>query len=98
MTDIVPETSLAAPAPASPETDVQGPDFAAMLAARLCHDFISPASAIVGRISFIVAHTGQNNTKEIAGRIAEPTRLRNRTQERDHFNKQRPAARRDAMA
>ncbi|MFY8144041.1 MAG: histidine phosphotransferase, partial [Caulobacter sp.] len=38
------ETVTEAAAPASPETDVQGPDFAAMLAARLCHDFISPAS------------------------------------------------------
>jgi histidine phosphotransferase ChpT len=43
MTETVTETS----APASAEADVQGPDFAAMLAARLCHDFISPASAIV---------------------------------------------------
>lgn len=47
MTDPVSETAPASPAPAAPETDVQGPDFAAMLAARLCHDFISPASAIV---------------------------------------------------
>lgn len=46
MTDTVSET----PTAASPETDVQGPDFAAMLAARLCHDFISPASAIVSEI------------------------------------------------
>ena len=49
MTDTTaPETAptgsqAAAPAP----VDVNGPDFAAMLAARLCHDFISPASAIV---------------------------------------------------
>ena len=42
----------AAPADA-PELNVNGPDFAALLAARLCHDFISPASAIVSGLDLL---------------------------------------------
>ncbi|MDZ4317990.1 MAG: histidine phosphotransferase, partial [Phenylobacterium sp.] len=40
------------PAPTA-TVDVNGPDFAAMLAARLCHDFISPASAIVSGLDLL---------------------------------------------
>lgn len=74
MTDIVPETAPATPAPAPPETDVQGPDFAAMLAARLCHDFISPASAIVSGLDLLDDPAAQDMRDDAMNLIASSAR------------------------
>ena len=74
MTDTVPETVPATPASASPETDVQGPDFAAMLAARLCHDFISPASAIVSGLDLLEDPSAQDMRDDAMNLIASSAR------------------------
>ncbi len=70
MTDTATETA----APASPETDVQGPDFAAMLAARLCHDFISPASAIVSGLDLLEDPSAQDMRDDAMNLIASSAR------------------------
>ncbi len=72
MTDIVPETVTAPPTP--PQTDVQGPDFAAMLAARLCHDFISPASAIVSGLDLLEDPSAQDMRDDAMNLIASSAR------------------------
>jgi len=72
MTDTTaPETaSTAAPAP----VDVNGPDFAAMLAARLCHDFISPASAIVSGLDLLEDPSAQDMREDAMSLIASSAR------------------------
>lgn len=70
MTETVTETT----APASPEADVQGPDFAAMLAARLCHDFISPASAIVSGLDLLEDPSAQDMRDDAMNLIASSAR------------------------
>ena len=72
MTDTTaPETDPAA-APAA--VDVNGPDFAAMLAARLCHDFISPASAIVSGLDLLEDPNAQDMREDAMGLIASSAR------------------------
>jgi histidine phosphotransferase ChpT len=72
MTDTTaPETvPTAAPAP----VDVNGPDFAAMLAARLCHDFISPASAIVSGLDLLEDPSAQDMREDAMSLIASSAR------------------------
>lgn len=72
MTDTTaPETDPAA-APAT--VDVNGPDFAAMLAARLCHDFISPASAIVSGLDLLEDPAAQDMREDAMSLIASSAR------------------------
>lgn len=64
-----------APAPASaPELNVNGPDFAALLAARLCHDFISPASAIVSGLDLLEDPSAQDMREDAMSLIASSAR------------------------
>jgi histidine phosphotransferase ChpT len=72
MTDTTaPETAPTAPlAP----VDVNGPDFAAMLAARLCHDFISPASAIVSGLDLLEDPSAQDMREDAMSLIASSAR------------------------
>jgi len=73
MTDTAaPETAAPAPAPAA--VDVNGPDFAAMLAARLCHDFISPASAIVSGLDLLEDPGAQDMREDAMSLIASSAR------------------------
>jgi len=64
------ETVPTAPAP----VDVNGPDFAAMLAARLCHDFISPASAIVSGLDLLEDPSAQDMREDAMSLIASSAR------------------------
>jgi histidine phosphotransferase ChpT len=67
-----PSTPLAeAPAP---ELNVNGPDFAALLAARLCHDFISPASAIVSGLDLLEDPSAQDMREDAMSLIASSAR------------------------
>lgn len=75
MTDTTaPETLPTAPAPTPATVDVNGPDFAAMLAARLCHDFISPASAIVSGLDLLDDPSAQDMREDAMGLIASSAR------------------------
>ncbi len=71
MTD--PVSPLASPAPA-PETPPPAPinpsELAAFLAARLCHDFISPAGAIVSGLDLLDDPSAQDMREEAMGMIA----------------------------
>jgi histidine phosphotransferase ChpT len=69
-------TDAAAPTPASaaPELDVNGPDFAALVAARLCHDFISPASAIVSGLDLLEDPSAQDMREDAMSLIASSAR------------------------
>jgi histidine phosphotransferase ChpT len=64
-------TDAASPAPAP---DVNGPEFAAMVAARLCHDFISPASAIVSGLDLLEDPNAQDMREDAMGLIASSAR------------------------
>ena len=66
----------AAPAPESnvPKLDIGGPDFAAMVAARLCHDFISPASAIVSGLDLLEDPSAQDMREDAMSLIASSAR------------------------
>ena len=66
-------TDTPAPAPA-PELNVNGPDFAALLAARLCHDFISPASAIVSGLDLLDDPSAQDMREDAMSLIASSAR------------------------
>jgi histidine phosphotransferase ChpT len=68
--ETAPTASSAAPAP----VDVNGPDFAAMLAARLCHDFISPASAIVSGLDLLEDPSAQDMREDAMSLIASSAR------------------------
>ena len=51
--------------------DFQGPaELAAWLAARMCHDFISPASAIVSGLDLLEDPSAQDMREEAMGLIA----------------------------
>jgi histidine phosphotransferase ChpT len=65
-----PDTAIGRPAP----VDVNGPDFAAMLAARLCHDFISPASAIVSGLDLLEDPSAQDMREDAMSLIASSAR------------------------
>ena len=73
MTDTDAPTPVPTEAPA-PELDVQGPDFAALLAARLCHDFISPASAIVSGLDLLEDPSAQDMREDAMSLIASSAR------------------------
>ena len=63
----------AAPAPPA-AVDVNGPDFASLLAARLCHDFISPTSAIVSGLDLLEDPTAQDMREDAMGLITSSAR------------------------
>jgi histidine phosphotransferase ChpT len=67
MTD-APPNSLASEAPIKPA------EFAAYLAARMCHDFISPASAIVSGLDLLEDPTAQDMREDAMGLIAGSAR------------------------
>ena len=73
MTDATAPTPATAPGLA-PELDVNGPDFAALLAARLCHDFISPASAIVSGLDLLEDPSAQDMREDAMSLIASSAR------------------------
>ncbi|MDB5420856.1 MAG: hypothetical protein JWR59_803 [Brevundimonas sp.] len=77
MTDADAPTPVPSPpvaeAPA-PELNVNGPDFAALLAARLCHDFISPASAIVSGLDLLEDPSAQDMREDAMSLIASSAR------------------------
>jgi histidine phosphotransferase ChpT len=66
MTDM--PISAAAPSPLQPA------ELAAYLAARMCHDFISPASAIVSGLDLLEDPTAQDMREEAMGLIASSAR------------------------
>jgi histidine phosphotransferase ChpT len=57
-------------APPTPEDTVAAADLAAQLAARLCHDFISPASAIVSGLDLLEDPTAADMRDEAMNLIA----------------------------
>ena len=69
-------SSSAAPEPETPParapapTDVTASELAAHLAARLCHDFISPAGAIVSGLDLLEDPSAQDMREEAMGMIA----------------------------
>ena len=67
------DASSAPPTPA-PAPDPNGPEFAAMVAARLCHDFISPASAIVSGLDLLEDPNAQDMREDAMGLIASSAR------------------------
>ncbi|MDB5454455.1 MAG: hypothetical protein JWP92_40 [Caulobacter sp.] len=67
-------TDAASSDPAAPAPDVNGPEFAAMVAARLCHDFISPASAIVSGLDLLEDPNAQDMREDAMGLIASSAR------------------------
>jgi histidine phosphotransferase ChpT len=73
MTDTAASETVA-PAPEPAAVDVNGPDFAAMLAARLCHDFISPASAIVSGLDLLEDPGAQDMREDAMSLIASSAR------------------------
>lgn len=66
MTDAPLTTETAAP--------VKPAELAAYLAARLCHDFISPASAIVSGLDLLEDPTAQDMREEAMGLVASSAR------------------------
>lgn len=56
------------------ETDTNPAELAAMLAARLCHDFISPASAIASGLDLLEDPTAQDMRDDAMGLIAQSSR------------------------
>jgi histidine phosphotransferase ChpT len=66
-----PDAEASAPEPAAPPSQA---DMAALLAARLCHDFISPASAIVSGLDLLEDPTAQDMKEEAMGLIASSAR------------------------
>jgi histidine phosphotransferase ChpT len=68
MTDAIPLTSPAPPADISPD------DLAAKLAARLCHDFMSPASGIVSGLDLLDDPSAKDMRDEAMALIASSAR------------------------
>ncbi|HEY2661163.1 MAG TPA: histidine phosphotransferase family protein [Caulobacteraceae bacterium] len=70
MTD--PTSPAAAPPPeaAPPPAEITANELAAFLAARLCHDFISPAGAIVSGLDLLEDPSAQDMREEAMGMIA----------------------------
>lgn len=60
--------------PALPLADMTGPDLASLLAARLCHDFISPASAIVSGLDLLEDPEAQDMRDDAMALIAGSAR------------------------
>ena len=67
-------TDLDAPAPAEPKAPPNTAEVAAYLAARMCHDFISPASAIVSGLDLLDDPSAQDMKEEAMGLIAGSAR------------------------
>jgi len=72
-------TDAAAPTPDAsepnvPKLDIGGPDFAALVAARLCHDFISPASAIVSGLDLLEDPSAQDMREDAMSLISSSAR------------------------
>jgi histidine phosphotransferase ChpT len=65
--------AMSDPTPKSPESTSQL-DLAAMVAARLCHDFISPASAIVSGLDLLEDPGAQDMREDAMGLIAASAR------------------------
>ena len=59
---------------APPPTDVRPAEFAAFLAARMCHDFISPASAIVSGLDLLEDPSAQDMREDAMSLIATSAR------------------------
>jgi len=70
MTD-APPSNLASP---SPSPEIRAAELAAYLAARMCHDFISPASAIVSGLDLLDDPSAQDMREEAMGLIAGSAR------------------------
>lgn len=58
----------------STDTSLRPAELAAFLAARLCHDFISPASAIVSGLDLLEDPTAQDMREEAMGLVASSGR------------------------
>jgi histidine phosphotransferase ChpT len=56
------------------DTHLNATELAAMLAARLCHDFISPASAIASGLDLLEDPTAQDMREDAMGLIAQSAR------------------------
>ena len=71
-----PTATPEAPAPELnvPKLDIGGPDFAALVAARLCHDFISPASAIVSGLDLLEDPSAQDMREDAMSLISSSAR------------------------
>ena len=69
---------LRAPAPVNDEPEapraVSAPELAAQLAGKLCHDFISPASAITSGLDLLEDPTAQDMREEAIGLITSSAR------------------------
>lgn len=75
MTDqIFPEPATEAPPPALPRPAPAPAELAAALAARLCHDFISPASAIVSGVDLLEDPDNQDLREDALSLIATSSR------------------------
>jgi histidine phosphotransferase ChpT len=74
MTDADASAPLSPLASGAPELDVNGPDFAALVAARLCHDFISPASAIVSGLDLLEDPSAQDMREDAMNLISSSAR------------------------
>jgi histidine phosphotransferase ChpT len=72
--DAAPTPAQNAPLADAPELNVNGPDFAALVAARLCHDFISPASAIVSGLDLLEDPSAQDMREDAMSLIASSAR------------------------
>ena len=72
MTDAADTLAQAEPAPQAMTADPV--DLAAQLAARLCHDFISPASAIVSGLDLLDDPTAQDMRDDAMALIAQSAR------------------------
>lgn len=59
---------------ADPAADVRPAEFAAYLAARMCHDFISPASAIVSGLDLLEDPAAHDMREEAMGLISTSAR------------------------
>ena len=63
------------PEPTAPDSPAIRPaELAAYLAARMCHDFISPASAIVSGLDLLEDPTAQDMRDDAMGLIAASAR------------------------
>ena len=59
-------------APAAPETTpLEGTELATLVAAKLCHDFISPSGAIVSGLDLLNDPTAQDMRDDALGLIAQ---------------------------
>jgi histidine phosphotransferase ChpT len=67
-------TDTPAPEDSTPKYAVRPAELAAFLAARLCHDFISPASAIVSGVDLLDDPSAQDMREDAMGLIASSAR------------------------